>query len=225
MENEKIDLNQIQIKDSEFYHSNCKYVQVLKKHNITTVAQLLDNQAMEPIIKKVKYDTRGQLNTFISLLRHKYLNEPLCNDVLFDRNLIITDSGNLRIEGPEKIGFSIDEFFGIPHGRYLKIKFLSATKNEDIYDANFKVIDFIKWLSNFSDDEYVQSFMPTIMAFIESYNDNKKIDNTDFETIEKLKDQLTKLSKTRDYVDEQITNLQEQIEDLSNDINKRGIKR
>lgn len=84
---EKQDYRNLSIKNSEFYIKTASYVNFLYRNNITTIGQLLDDNFWELTTGTIKKDTRNQLNCLIIMLRHKYLDEPLCYDELLDKEI------------------------------------------------------------------------------------------------------------------------------------------
>lgn len=230
---EKYDFSKMLIKDSEFYRHDSSYTSTLRKHNITTVEQLFDDELISKISQKCQRSTRQQLNTFISLLKYKFLNIPLCNDALLDKKIDIYASKDLKCDHLQledsKYPLHIGEFLGISYvyGSWLKNKFITKENILDVKltDGKITVIEFLRYISNnLGNDKKIK---PAIVAYIESYDNNSKINKVDInlDTITNLKNQLSELVKMRDNIDMQIVDLQQQINALSNNEVKDGIRK
>lgn len=227
-ENLKENLNELQIKDFEFYTgSKAAYYNLLKKHNITTIGQLLNDDLMKPLFLRCGEDTRNELNILIAMAKYEYLNIPLPGEALLDKKLIIDEKSfrlYVEVEDKFKKRFATDEF--IPMGPYkakrLEKMFFVET---EIYDENTKLIDYFKWLS--ISDHCFETAQRIISIYIESYEKNKNMNNTnnDVDTIESLRSQLANIIDMRDNLNNQISELQEKINLLSQTENKGGIKR
>ncbi len=252
---EKQDLSKILIKDSEYYNPNCSYVGMLKKNNITTIDQILDDSFLK---LKCKGDSWIQLNGLISMLKYKYLGEPLSNDVLLDKeidleslkmgffgnnNLIPLLDEELRkkhrqeqVEVFQKfepmlpisladIRVNFSRLLGCPYNVSCAIVsklYFTANNHRDRFPEKPKLIDFLKYILTTGKFERVYPFINT---YIEVYEKNQSLESSDMEAIKLLKEQLGYLIKTREELDFQITNLQQQIKILKNSENKGGIKR
>ena len=81
---EKQDLSKYLIKNSEYYNSSSAYAGMLKRHNIITVDQILDDSFLN---LRCKYRTSRELSALIAMLRYRYLDEPLCTDILLDKEI------------------------------------------------------------------------------------------------------------------------------------------
>lgn len=81
---EKQDLSKYLIKDSEYYNSNSAYVGMLKRNNILTVDQILDDSFLN---LRCKCQTSRELSALIAMLRYRYLDAPLCTDILLDKEI------------------------------------------------------------------------------------------------------------------------------------------
>lgn len=231
-ENLKKNLNELQIKDFEFYTgARAPYYNLLKKHNITTIGQLLNDDLMKPLILRCGEETRNNLNILIAMAKYEYLNIPLPGEALLDKKLIIDEkSFRLYVEVEDKLKkrFATEKF--IPMFRnsaeILEKDFFVET---GIYDKNTKLIDYFKWLS-ITDNIFKPKTLIVsriVSIYIESYEKNKNMNNinNDVDTIESLRSLLANIIDVRDNLNNQISELQEKINLLSQTENKGGIKR
>ena len=75
------------------------------------------------------------------------------------------------------------------------------------------------------DNDKFKHIIPFIRTYVANYEQQHQLVSGENESIEFLKGQLTSIMKTKESLDIQIANLQQQIETLSNTENKGGIKR
>ena len=171
---EKLDLNEILIKDSEYYNPSASYTWLLKKKKINTVGQLLDGRVDINFLKYYSYNTRSQLVGFISVLRYKYYGEPLYTDALMNEEInfeenygngIIFDTHNTKFES-----VSFAKLFGCPGVKIAPIfkEFKNASFPQEI-----KLIDFLKWILKEDRNDF-KPLCPYANAFIESYENSKR---------------------------------------------------
>ena len=229
------DLNKILITDSEFYNPESTYTDLFKKYNITTISQLLDDNFLEKYDKKCQANTRIQLRGLISMLKHKYFNTPLYFDDLLEEKIDIdkcnrdkiclkckdTNKENLRISINYLLGCSsrigaviINDFCYIINKQLIQ-------KNKD----NIQLIDFLKWILTV-DTPHCQRTHQYAQAYIDSYEQSKKIDssNIDLETINNLNDQLKSLIEKKAKLDNKISKIKQQIALLSKGSKKIWMK-
>lgn len=215
-------LNTVLFSNTEFYNKYAIYMQMLKKHNITTVGQLVDDNIMAPIIVHAHHSTKIQLQVLISLLKYVYLNEPLDIMETLNKKLYIT---SYQSYGVYQIYFYLDEqhiddfrlynFVGVKHYDIDDLLFLLGTDFELkdlIVNSDFKVIDLLEWIVN-NYSEAVTKYKATIDTYIKFYKNNKKmkLDVAD-ESIESLRNNITKLVKQKDDIDIQIVAMQRQLD-------------
>lgn len=233
---EQYNFSKMLIKDSEFYNPRCTYVGMFKRNNITTINQLLDDEAINKIMEKCHPKTRKQLVGFVSMLKYKYLGVPLYNDILLNKELQLETNSSITLSNSDllilKVGdknecIAISQLLGCSHetGNAILKKFYSTINNPLLYEYNFTnnniiLIDFLKWMLK---NEQFKQTHPFIYIYIEVFENNQKINNKDNDPkiINILKEQLTNLIKTKENLDIQISNLQQKINKLSN-INTKG---
>lgn len=80
----KENLDNILLKDTIYYNSESSYVGTLKKHNINSVYELLNNTILD---LRFRYETKIQLLALINMLKYKYLKTPLINLDLMDKEI------------------------------------------------------------------------------------------------------------------------------------------
>ena len=86
---EKQELNNILLKDLSLYDKRAKYTLTLKRYNITTVEQILNDELMTPILSRMNLESRLPLRTFISLLKCRYLDIPIDADDILNSKINI----------------------------------------------------------------------------------------------------------------------------------------
>ncbi|MCR4581307.1 MAG: hypothetical protein K5666_02220 [Bacilli bacterium] len=225
---ENINLNEIQIKDFE-YHCKETSRNFLKRHNITTIAQLVDDDLMDQLLARCGPDTRIELRVMISLAKYKYLGIPLPLDALLDKKLIIEEyeEGRFRffvLVDNIKKKFFIREFLGI-HDVSAKHIERDFVRKSGISGDDIKLIDFFKWISI---SGYCGDYIERIaLTYIESYEKSKKADinPNDINTIESLKKQLADVLDMKKQLDAQINDLKEKINQLSQSEDKGGTQK
>lgn len=220
-------LENLLIKDSEFYISKSSYLPTLKRNNIITVKDLLNFDISK---LRLRYDTKIQLAIFINMLEYKYLNIQLenlnilnkeidlnwiKNSSIFTRTLPLIDEEKFTKDKLPDSTISPTELFGC--NQYISDEimkeFVIVIKKEKITD-NPKVIDFIKWVRNVEYSNKIDKVHPYAKAYIEAYektNEYKK---------NLLKEKLNKLLQEREKLDKEISNLQEEIKNFDNNNKK-----
>ena len=207
-------LENLLIKDSEFYISKSSYLPTLKRNNIITVKDLL---------------------IFINMLEYKYLNIQLenlnilnkeidlnwiKNSSMFTQTLPLIDEEKLTKDKLPDITISPTELFGC--NQYISDEimkeFVIVIKKGKITD-NPKVIDFIKWVKNVEYSNKIDKVHPYAKAYIEAYektNEYKK---------NLLKEKLNNLLQKREKLDKEISTLQEEIKNFDNNNKKLKSKK
>lgn len=216
-------LDELQIKDFEFYKgSGASYYPFLRKHNITTIAQLVDDN-MEKLSSKCGSETKNELNILIAMAKHKYLNKPLPDSDLLDKRLFIDEGNRFYVEVEDKIKkrFLTENFIGTYTGRARR--FEGDFLKEDIYDENTKLIDYLKWLSIRHLNGSIEGLV--VSAYLEDHEKNKTKKTGDINSIEDLKQKLAAIIDMRNNLNNQINELQQQLEMMSQqDDNVKTIK-
>lgn len=220
-------LENLLIKDSEFYISKSSYLPTLKRNNIITVKNLLNFDISK---LRLRYDNKIQLAIFINMLEYKYLNIQLenlnilnkeidlnCikNSSIFTRTLPLIDEEKFTKDKLPDSTISPTELFGC--NQYISDEimkeFVMNIKKGKITD-NPKVIDFIRWVRNVEYSNKIDKVHPYAKAYIESYektNEYKK---------NLLKEKLNNLLQKRKKLDKEISTLQEEIKNFDNNNKK-----
>ena len=225
-------LENLLIKDSEFYISKSSYLPTLKRNNIITVKDLLNFDISK---LRLRYDNKIQLAIFINMLEYKYLNIQLenlnilnkeidlnwiKNSSMFTQTLPLIDEEKLTKDKLPDITISPTELFGC--NQYISDEimkeFVIVIKKGKITD-NPKVIDFIKWVRNVEYSNKIDKVHPYAKAYIEAYektNEYKK---------NLLKEKLNNLLQKRKKLDKEISTLQEEIKNFDNNNKKLKSKK
>ena len=225
-------LENLLIKDSEFYISKSSYLPTLKRNNIITVKDLLNFDISK---LRLRYDNKIQLAIFINMLEYKYLNIQLenfnilnkeidlnwiKNSSMFTQTLPLIDEEKLTKDKLPDITISPTELFGC--NQYISDEimkeFVIVIKKGKITD-NPKVIDFIKWVRNVEYSNKIDKVHPYAKAYIEAYektNEYKK---------NLLKEKLNNLLQKREKLDKEISTLQEEIKNFDNNNKKLKSKK
>jgi len=225
-------LENLLIKDSEFYISKSSYLPTLKRNNIITVKDLLNFDISK---LRLRYDNKIQLAIFINMLEYKYLNIQLenlnilnkeidlnwiKNSSMFTQTLPLIDEEKLTKDKLPDITISPTKLFGC--NQYISDEimkeFVIVIKKGKITD-NPKVIDFIKWVRNVEYSNKIDKVHPYAKAYIEAYektNEYKK---------NLLKEKLNNLLQKREKLDKEISTLQEEIKNFDNNNKKLKSKK
>lgn len=221
---EEQDLSKILLTDSEFYVGRALYAQFLKRHNITTVEELLNGKLERLSFNghMMKGRTFGSLSSFIRLLKHKYCDGPLLVDSYLE-NSIDMEKTRMSSHGiiylKDSSDVNIVSFFGSDISDLAFSKFIEQCrdknekrKNENLPEDEVKIIDFFKWIEK----QEITGLMPFAKVYIEAYEKNNKLSEVDASTMAFLKGQLESLIKMKSDIDGQIIELQQKIEEISN---------
>lgn len=224
---EKLDLGQIELKNSGLYNSNYAFSQAFKKHNITLVSQVLDEDLMNEVMLHCQSNTRKSLMGFISLVKYKFFKIPIVHSVSLDKLC-----SNHWLNELYSMGFCTNDIERI--NRYLEI--YKSNIQIDINNLKkFKLIEVLKGVLPFCSDRLGL----IIKINLENYEQNKianqetktetstevsrNINSQNSDVIKLLKAQVTNLISMRNNIDTQIENLQQKIEELTD--SKGGIKK
>lgn len=233
---EKQNFNEILIRESEYYNSQSSYVSLFSRNNITTIDQLFDEHFWEFEANNVHKETRPQLTALISMLKYKYLGEPLCYAELMDNEINFNAfkegyyRGHIPLFGKntsDKDGNNLDidltSLFGAPRSYcdYILSSFLyylkrvGDKKSEEEFSIN--LIDLFKWILN---NKELKKVHPFVIAYLEAYEKNHK-EEIDSESLSSLKNELENLLQTKNKLELQIAELKEKISLYEN---KDGLK-
>ena len=220
-------LNTLLLSDTEFYNKHASYVYSLKKYNITTVGQLVDDNIMAPIYNNICRHTKTQLQSLISLLKYVYLNEPLDIAEILNKKLYGVVSKvqpyhweyyKLYLSEQHIYEFKLHDFFGVKYNdTYSLERLLTADSKlkEMIANIDFKVIDLLEWiLNNYSETASEHKYKAIIETYINFYKKDNKEANSVFAdgTIEFFRNNITKLVKQKNEIDIQIVDMQRQLD-------------
>ena len=241
---ERQDLSQILLKDTDCYYKYSIYCGFLKRNNINTVEQLVaaDFEGNTFNGHKLQKNTASRLRSFVTLLKHEYLGEPLLYDAYLDKEIDIDRSRS----GPLGVAFQFAEptardyevkvadFFGCDYcfpstcvEKFLREKV--AERNERVSkhlpQEPVKVIDFFNWVVT-KEDEF-EKYVPASKMYIEEYEKKHTPVTRENESnsLVSLRGQLTTLLRSRKALDEQIDAIQKQIDSMCNDDTKGGVLR
>jgi len=240
---EKLDLEKITLKETGLFNSAYAFCSLFRNNNITTVAQVLDEQKMFELSTRCNGETRRQLSGFIALLKFKYLNIPIAKDkilnlvIKFDSS-ILGDTFGLTDKSYEPEFFGkyniIDNIGMLSNLGFSRKDYILMSERLKIYGKanglprNIKFIDFLKEYVKYC-DERTAEIINLLLASCENTKVNEersevssKEESTDISTISVLKDQLANLMTMRDNLDSQISFLQQKIGELTNNVSKEG---
>ncbi len=219
---DKSELRKKLIKYSEYYNPNCSYVGALNRNNITTIDQLLNEELMMDIMKQCHRQTRLQLMGFISMLKYKYLDEPLYVDVLLDKEIIIDDGVGYSLmlkNKDEKISVDIINVLGCPRGtgHVLIGTFNHIINNpllrKDVFpNENIKLIDLFKWMLTVDKPPFRHVY-PFVNTYVEMY---EKLTNVNYANLNEIaRNDLNKLLngllQRRKALDNEIDSIRQQL--------------
>lgn len=218
---ERNELEKITLQDTGLYNSNYSFSSVLRKNNITTVGQLFNDKLMNELFINCHRSTRIQLRGFVSLLKYKYLNIPMVNNYVLEADC--QNIGYLR-----RLGFNEADI--------TKIRDISERYNLYQELESDKIYDLLKGFLIYSNQRFTEiinlnlasydnEIQNTIEESSDISNENESHTSSEIQAISILRNQLSGLISVRDNLNEQILNLQQQIEILSDKQNKGGIKR
>ena len=226
---EKVDLSKVLIIDTPYYNPGSSYVGMLKRNNITTVNQLLDDSIWE---YKCYTRTRSQLRGFIAMLKYYYFGEEPYYDVLLDKridldfvkkginyrdNFLYLVGNNYGNKNAPDVQISLTELLGCPEymASYILRRVSTRTREGNLSEIgledNPKLIDLFKWI--LTEKRYKQVF-PYIRSYIEIYN--KRTPDIDYAKIDILVTQLMALEKMQKELDEQLAIVKKQLSFYSN---------
>lgn len=222
---EKQDLSNILIKETEFYIKYYAYADTLKRHNITTVGQLL---SQEKEIMNIKFHgpSKTELYALIDMIKYRYLGIPLPYGYLLDnkidmdaliRHSYMNSLPLLNLQN-DPIVLSLRRMLANSSDFLIHsfVKSINETKTlGDTYE-NPKLIDFLTWITD--SYEYNKSIKPYAKAYIEEYY------RYDTKRIAKLKEKLEKLIEERQKLDAAIEHIQEQIDEVLNNDQQSDVK-
>lgn len=219
---EKQELNNILLKDLSLYDKRAKYTLTLKRYNITTVGQILDDEIMMPILSRMNFESRYQLRTFISLLKCRYLDMPINADDILNSKISIksNDKTNrdyfiLYSENGKCHPFSLTGFLGfVDEDNDLKLmKLINQSIKNRMNNFDFRVIDLFRWLIDKHGFEI--NYLASITTYIRSYEMDKEVLKLKLEedAIRELENKKIKLIKKREKLDMAILDMQKEIDE------------
>ena len=140
---EKQNLNNVLLKDLEFYNPSATYVDLLNNKNIVTVEQLLTANKEKDFLNGYSGKSIYQLLGFISMIEYKYLGKSLLCDSLMDEHIDIENntkkdswSGTIHTINAEGEGnlICLDHLFGCPRKKMIPVfdEFIECSNNEQL---------------------------------------------------------------------------------------------
>ena len=223
------DLSEVSLKDTGFYEGRALYTHLLKKYNITNVAQLLDDELVERILNESKSweNTKDAFKALVKLVNFKYLNIPLGDEEFLNYKIVRKIDA---FRGSSDLGpiYDIEDENGVMHGwsceRFIyemPYEFETAMLmkwhskvDEMLDDSPLRIIDALKMIisenkvEDFTRIEY-RVTLNIINAIVDSYekkNGNVKL-VVNPKTIAIFDDKITKLVKEKNAIDEAIVSL------------------
>ncbi len=206
---------------------------VLYKNDISTVGELLNNQALQSHCSK---ETRIELEGFVSLIRHKLLNKPLINEEILEYQIKETDdffktsetiaNNNLYISAGYSYTIFLKLGFSKKQARYLKNLIYQIDKTSLNLESNPKIIDYFKFIKENSRNKNSENYEeykkfniePILELYINEYNKkhpSEKKNNpipSETEKLERLKAELEELELQRTFLNQQIEYIKNEIE-------------
>lgn len=211
-------LNNIQLNDIEEldYGTHYSFYKMFRNNNIWTVGQVLDDKIMNSLIQQCKSrDTRSDILSFISLVRYKYCNVLIPQDILLDTEIKTEDDKDVLA----KLGFHfrqlyyVNDIVKIREGKKVIDYFVDALKNGYFQNENNLKRNFPK--KAFKCTEYI------VRMYVESYAKTHGLNNmSELDELLSLKKELDSLTAVRDNLDLQIKELQQKTDEIE-DVDKR----
>jgi hypothetical protein len=219
---EKQELNNILLKDLSLYDKRAKYTLTLKRYNITTVEQILNDELMTPILRRMNMESRLPLCTFISLLKCRYLDIPIDVDDILNSKINIKFNNSLNrdyfvlySENGKCHQFSLTGFLGfVDEENDLRlIKLINQSIKNRMDNFDFRVIDLFRWLIDKHGFEI--KYLASITTYLRSYEMDKEVLKWKLEedAIKGLENKKMKLIKKREKLDIAILNMQNEIDE------------
>ncbi len=211
----------ISLKETGIYSTYDRFYATFRNRKISTVADILNDELMYDILRKVSIKTRKELECFISLIKYKYQGIPIVGDSFLEHPLSfqIKSSGFIEIPELDSLGFNTSK-----NGR-LRYLIDYAFKNNMINPKT----TFINCFKLFTSDERIMNalnslsvkeentrFLAIIQIYVEYYEEKQKLTGDEVNTIRILKSQLMGLINMRDTLDSEITKLETETNELMN---------
>ncbi len=213
-------LNEISLKETGLYSTYDRFYATFRNRKISTVADVLNEELMQDVLRKVSTKTRKELNGFISLIKYKYQGILIVDDSFLEHPLSfqVKSSGFIEIPELDSLGFNTSK-----KGR-LRYLIAYAFKNNMISPKTtfidcFKLFTsddrMINALNSLSVKEENTRFLAILQIYVEYYEEKQKLTG-DEATIRILKSQLMGLVNMRDTLESEINKLEAEINALMN---------
>lgn len=224
MENVNNDFTNLALIDTGLYSNEGVFYEFFRRHNITSVAQLLDDDLVTYLKTTTKTALKEELSGLVEVLRYKYLNEPLPQLSTLDQKVFaenfnkhLTLNINFR-----KLGFAR----WVNHYAML---YAAKIENNKI-DKSHKDILLVDFLRNSLQNSLTTTkgnkktivYKNIATIYLEAYY-NKNI--TNINQLYQLREQLEKAILMRDQLDEQIAIISEKIDTLLEEEQEKNLNK
>lgn len=224
MENVNNDFTNLALIDTGLYSNEGVFYEFFRRHNITSVAQLLDDDLVTYLKTTTKTALKEELSGLVEVLRYKYLNAPLPQLSTLDQKVFTENfNGYLTLNiNFRKLGFAR----WVNHYAML---YAEKIENNKI-DKSHKDILLVDFLRNSLQNSLTTSkgnkktivYKNIATIYLEAYY-NKNI--TNINQLYQLREQLEKAILMRDQLDEQIAIISEKIDTLLEEEQEKNLNK
>ena len=210
---ENINLEEISIKDIGIFNGiDSKFAKFFKKYNLSTVKSIVEFDDDELNKTNLSIQTKNELRGLFELIRYKYLGEPLIADEYL--NELFSYVPPAVNEELIRMGFTNSE----------RTLIYGPLRNGSCREKN---LTYFELLENF--DTRSPYLKEKIRLYLESYKIKKEQGLWDnilderylLQTIKNLSTELQFLTEKRDYLNLQISEIQDKIKELENEMSRR----
>lgn len=220
---------EILLKDTNLCYYDSSFLQLLKKHNIIYVSQILDDDLMNSVFLRLKSSAirTRELKGFVSLVKYKYSNIVDPSIDLLDETFVITNPDS-RFNRESNLHMLME--LGVCHLDFSSIEdwFVNSFEFDINKEYTFEQVLRITY-PYWSLEKINRKLKMTnrIELMLEQYDKKKRnkfpIDSAD--ALKELKEQLVNLTLERDSLDLLIEKVKQQIVDIENSETIGGIKK
>ncbi len=225
-----IEVNEeILLKDTNLCYYDSSFLQLLKKHNIIYVSQILDDDLMNSVFLRLKSSAirTRELKGFVSLVKYKYSNIVDPSIDLLDETFVITNPDN-RYNRESNLHMLME--LGVCNFDFSSIEdwFVNSFDFDINKEYTFEQvlrITYPYW--SLEKINKKRKMTNRIELMLEQYDKKKRnkfpIDSAD--ALKELKAQLSALMSERDSIDRLIADVQNKIAMVEGKVENGGIKK